>query len=936
MPSLRGSSSFKPIKGITIYGVTGPTGPQGPRGDDLYGPTGSTANLYLTGITLSGFTLITTFLDGTTVAAGTLKGITGDTFSYLRGKTGSTGFGYIFAGSSGDRQISIRKLKGTTAIRSSVNITSNPSTVTINVNRYDGGYTLVSGELTDIIATDSSNNFVGVTLQAAKYGASSDTVRINKTNVFEKTRGAAYNSGSVIYQRDTVEGSQSRTTVTIDPLQNYDNSIDRNTNQKIFVIDFNSTNPHAHLINIPDAPPYPYAFSVYFRGGMQNVSANYAVFRTVSGTPIKFPFGRQPCFRSGKEYLVHFISSAETWYAYIFNGNDSTNSYFCAFVDSSFTSDQYSALNFYSGLTGACCKDDGTCEILDQGSCSGYFVGPGTTCGLTGIGPCNTLGSCCIKNTVDGKETIYCLDNISSYDCLSLSTSGAETVFNGLSTTCEEVDCTSSFRQTGACCDGNGGCEQKTKEDCITSGKSFLGRGILCDAFGNQLCSSGTGACCYVTGTCSEVSAQTCFASSGFYHGSDTLCAGVTCTTDLGCADYLQVKLKPGDLFGGGVVVGVYSPKNSVLFGARHAFSRQGTTLEFLSGVTSESKYYQSEYDYNGYGITGADCSTLRNQDTDSYYIIASLYPASVDKNGKIINPTEELAYQDKFSWYGSGIAWGPLHNPTTYSLEELTYLDRTYEAEYLQYGEGYYGITGSSLNTIKDSTFQLCKTTRVNGFDPVARLFTRNIKTSNGIWNRNWGLYNTIRMISADNAYYIKSSSDYFTYSEFNSGDSWNSVYAVKLFDNNDYSNSFGLTGNPSQLSDWYIPSHDELAFLAANTITDSTNRYYGFDLNSKILENNGVPLYDWHWSSTGSFDETDSLEGIYVSGKPKHGTVAWAMYFDANGDSTEYRIKKEKRSKQLKVRPIRMLRCDGNVPAELSDSYKLWKTPLLLRNNL
>ena len=75
----------------------------------------------------------------------------------------------------------------------------------------------------------------------------------------------------------------------------------------------------------------------------------------------------------------------------------------------------------------------------------------------------------------------------------------------------------------------------------------------------------------------------------------------------------------------------------------------------------------------------------------------------------------------------------------------DFTYLDKRYDSLYLRYGEGYYGVTGESLNNIITITFQTCATSRMNGSDPVARLFTRNVKNSNGLWNRNWGIYNTI-----------------------------------------------------------------------------------------------------------------------------------------------------------------------------------------------
>lgn len=939
MPSIRGSSSFKPIKGITVYGATGPIGPTGATGNDRAGPTGATAQKFLTNISLTGFTLVTSFLDGSTVGAGYLKGITGNTIAQFGGLTGSTGTGFIFSKQISNTEIQIRKIKGVTAIRSRVGITSSDESITINVERFDGGFTLTSGDITDIVATDGSGNFVGATLGSAKYSQSKETTKIQKTNVFEKTRGGALNSGSMTYQRiDLVPNNVvEKYVINIHPMEHSSNDVDRSTKSKIYAIDLTNI---VDALNIPrteiiiDNPPVnPIGFSLYITGGKMVSALQSLTFKTPNGKAVKFPFGRQPCFKENQKQLIHFISSSDTWYGYIFSGS---GDYFCNSVENSFTTNQQNILNFYSGLTGACCNEDGTCQTSTQDLCFGYFSGVGTTCGLTGLGPCSAnIGSCCVKNIIDGKINTYCLENTSAYDCISLRSSGIDTSFNA-NTTCEEVDCSNSFNEVGACCDGKGGCEQVTKELCLTNGRSFLGKGVLCDSFGEQLCSSGTGACCYISGNCVETMAQTCFENSGFYHGYDSTCSGVTCTTQLNCGGFLGTTLKPGDLFGGGMVVGVYSPKTAKLLGAAHAFSRQGTTMSFLDGGETSASYYPSEYDYVGYGITGSDCTILRTNDTDSYYLIVSLYPASIDKDGNAINPTEEQAYQETFSWYGSGIAWGPLFNVNKNIVEELTYLDKSYEELYLQYGEGYYGFTGESLDNIKNITFQLCSTTRVNGTDPVARLFTRNIKTANGLWNRNWGLYNTIRMLCADNANYLKKSGKYYTYAEFDSGSDWNSLDALKLFDNSDYKNSYGFTANPSALSDWYIPSHDELAYIAANTITDSSNRYYGFDLNSNLLSNNAVPLYDWHWTSTGSFDETDDLEGIYISGKPEHGSVAWSIYFDQNGDSSNFMVKKEKRTEQLKIRPIRMMRCDGAVPTSTSDAYKLWKTPNLLRNKL
>jgi len=769
---------------------------------------------------------------------------------------------------------------------------------------------------------------VGVTLGAAKYANITDTVQINKINVFERTSGAqttasTFNSGSSF------------------SFVNLSTSTDTNTtNSKIYSIDLNGSGTSFVQITLPKPSVTPSAITLHIQNGVSPENYSGISFKQAGNlNPVIFPFNRQPCFRSGENYVIHFISIRDTWYGYIFNKVGGSGNYFCNSIIQNYTENALRVLDFYSGLTGACCKGDGTCQITTDGLCDGFFSGVGTTCGVIGsTSVCSeSVGSCCVKNTTDGKISTYCIENVSPFDCLMLNSDSVESIFTGVDKTCKDVNCETCFDETGGCCDGKGNCKDLTKEDCIASGGSFLGRGVLCYSEDtNPTCSSGSGACCYTNGICTVTDAYTCFSNNGNYHGNGTSCSGVTCSSQLSCGGYLGFTLRPGDLIGGGMVVGIYNPRNSKLLGGAHAFSRQGITGTFMYGGETGAGYYTSENDYVGYGVTGESCLTTVSQDADSYYIIVSLYPASVDADGNAINPTEELAYSDTFPWFGDGIAWGPILNLTNYTYGDFTYLSQSYDSSYLRYGEGYYGVTGESLDNIKNVTFQSCYSTRKNGTDPVARLFTRNVKSANGLWHRNWGLYNTIRMLSADNADYLKvNRSPHFTSDEFSSGTDMTAVRALKLFDNNAYTNSHGLTGNPSQITDWYIPSHDELAFIAANTISDSTNPYYGFNANAYLLSNGGVPLYDWHWSSTGSFDTTSLTEGVYTSGKPEHGSVAWAMYFDSTGDSTNFKVKKESRSTGLKVRPIRALRCDGAIPASTTEQYKLWKTPNLLRNN-
>jgi len=952
MPSIRGSSQFKPISGVTFYGITGSTGPQGPRGSDLLGPTGPTATLILSGFSVSSNTLVNEFTNGTTFGAvGRLVGITGQTTIGFDGKTGSTGTGYVlYSASPAQKEIKLRKIKGSTGPRSFVNVSSTNETITIEVERYDGEYTLSSGSLSEIIAIDNSSNLVGATLGSAKYGSATNVVEINKVNVFEKTKSAAGNTGSMRYQYFGIPTPNTLIYLYLDNLIETNFYGDRNTKSKIFSIDFNQygnnnvtillpsptseiTSCTLHLQNVNTVPDEIDTFNntfVYLKNNVANVSA-----------PVIFPLNRQPCIYKyndvTKNYIIHFVLIKNDWYGFVYYSSV-TDDYFCGSADplTSATKEIQDTLDFYDGLTGACCTSVGNCSITSYFGCTGYFAGVGTTCGTIGsTSVCDQKdGVCCVKNTVDGKISAYCIENSNAFDCLSLASNSISTTFIK-DKTCVDINCNNAIEEIGACCDGKGNCSELTKVECISSGSSYLGDGVLCyEQNSRPLCSIGVGACCQPTGTCTEITAEQCFQSDGFYHGNGISCAGVTCANSLSCGGFLGFNLKPGDLFGGGVVVGIYNPNRSKILGGAHAFSRHGITATFLSGEERQSGYYASEQDFVGYGFEGNRCLVDIENSTDSYYIIASLYPSSINSEGAFVNPTQEIAVTDEFVWYGTGIAWGPILNLTTYTENDFTYLDKTYEKQYLTYGEGYYNLINGRLDTIKQSTFQTCYDTRKNGTDPIARLFTRNVKTSNGLWNRNWGLYNTIRMISADNADYLKLESAQYSFGEFASGITLSSIRALKQFNNSDYTNSHGLTANPEQLSDWYIPSHDELAFIAANTVTDETNFYGGFNLNSSLLLNNGIPFFGWHWSSTGSFDETSTTEGIYSSGKPKHGSVAWALYFDANGNSENYKVKKENRQTPCKVRPIRAIRCDGKYPNPAEDSYKLWKTPNLLRN--
>ena len=151
----------------------------------------------------------------------------------------------------------------------------------------------------------------------------------------------------------------------------------------------------------------------------------------------------------------------------------------------------------------------------------------------------------------------------------------------------------------------------------------------------------------------------------------------------------------------------------------------------------------------------------------------------------------------------------------------------------------------------------------------------------------------------------------------------------------------SDGQTGeNPAAVSNWYLPSHDEMAFIAANCTSDDD--YYNFNLNVKLLEHEGVPVDGWHWTSTGAFNEyAGSTLGSGVSGEGVvlgdgsiiSGSEAWAMHFNPNGDVTQFFTYKANRlENKYKVRPVRLIRCDSKY---LSGDDSLWRVPKVIRDS-
>ena len=121
------------------------------------------------------------------------------------------------------------------------------------------------------------------------------------------------------------------------------------------------------------------------------------------------------------------------------------------------------------GGVGACCYDDGTCDVTTEADCDGVWYS-GEDCESI---DCSS-GACC---HTDGA----CTQEIEA-DC--------DGAFQGLGTLCDDIDCT----HTGACCDGED-CSITREDDCTGA---YQGDGTTCDP--NPCC----GDCGFITdcGSC--------------------------------------------------------------------------------------------------------------------------------------------------------------------------------------------------------------------------------------------------------------------------------------------------------------------------------------------------------------------------------------------------------------------------------------------------
>ena len=108
---------------------------------------------------------------------------------------------------------------------------------------------------------------------------------------------------------------------------------------------------------------------------------------------------------------------------------------------------------------------------------------------------------------------------------------------------------------TGACCFGDGTCQDTTGADCASSGGTYQGDGTDCSP---NPCPQppATGGCCFGDGTCSVETSADCSSAGGIYEGDNTNCSpnpcpqppatGACCFGDGSCAVLTQANCNAG------------------------------------------------------------------------------------------------------------------------------------------------------------------------------------------------------------------------------------------------------------------------------------------------------------------------------------------------------------------------------------------------------
>lgn len=874
MPLIYGSSAF--TRGET--GNTGPTGPTGPTGNtgpigfsSVTGPTGITGQSFieLKGAVLSSSDFVSEpFYDFITEYGGTTQGTAISAEYYLEAVEGSNrvtrilgntgpsvlkvdfvnqGTGFTFGGDTGgDGELIRFRNLGVSGDHLNLSYGADGEIV-LSYNLIGSGQLAVTAENGSLVALNSdASGLTGVVgsnfANETQFGS-----EIRQLNV------KSYREPSILLT--TSDGLETK---TIEGLNGAEATIDWKRASH-FIIDYSesgptpdSTNGNPLIINITDAPEnFSASFFLTIEGA---TGTSPATERFVSNSEIIFPFTKKPCF-SGSRDVYSFTSFGNKWYGNLVYWDNSSS---VVDYDTPHRCNEIDPFGgeIGSGETGACCLGNNETSITTFAGCGGFFVSNDdafrlgydyTTfdvrnlCGINESAPVNAYGPCCIFDTE--VLDISCQSSTSANQCITLGlTDGAVTNFGGFTELipgcddtdgCNCVDCEAAATSTGACCDGNGNCEETTEYACEEKAGYFRGIGIPCSS-DPELCFGGTGACCTGVACASNVEGSVCLAQGSKYAGKGTQCGGIVCHQHSpleGKYEFFDNRdvspyMRIGQEYGGGIIVGIFSPFGSECLGnPAHGIENNnffeeiyketladGTTQGLfippsLINTTTLASSYRSQYDFHGYGF---------HDRRDRDYFDGLSYPNDVigefaEDSWYIIVAKEDLTDPNNsntlFEWGLTASNYGVITNAGNSQVNNIPLSTKQQRYLDIDIVEGFDGFNQPSTNILhggqvggyfrpvfstKDGFWRSTYDTepvggtwglpltpenlpqnsitgyssaRGQGNKSLEKLFSRasvgapyNTRSSNidlgadynGLWHRNWGLYNTVRMSHA------------------------------------------------------------------------------------------------------------------------------------------------------------------------------------------
>lgn len=992
-----------PLFGLNYTGKTGPTGISGPVG--VRGSIGPTGNMKfgatgpsITGITLNSNGIITTIFD---------DGQRFDTITKLIGATGNYYIpadadvlsntlsfikGVCYYYNDGDSVQNVIHLRGLTTAAPDVlkiNIDQN-NNINVQYSIFNTAYIGISGgSVGQIIYNKPGDHQYGLTGTGYTTSNNSATAQIanysERISILNPIFEPTYAGGGFYYWKIDSDVANIFKLIpwTNDPIAS-GVSVDA---QMLY-------------IKSPTNESVSKGMTIIIPNGITSsnkVTTLYATTEDLSIIPdiedfeenISWPLTIPPCFTQNVD-ILNLISVGDVWYAnfshlgFTFGvAGDIVGDIDKVPTLLPLTEEMFDCARG-NNILGLCCPSNNTnpfetIEVL----CDGLFFP-----GLTLTDPCyvcDDVGVCCITNP-DGSITKI-QEFISESECFNFA-NGLEytwTIKDNSIITVDQVNCSNAKQLIGACCDGNGGCTEIAQSDCLSQNGTYQGDGVLCQSGAGNRCAIGTGACCLPTGGCTDnLTPLQCTAQNGTYRGDGTSCSTIFCSTQTNDCYFPilnNVELIPGTEFEGGIVVGVFNPNRTTCLG-NTAFAglpaglQSATEIEKFNFLTNgdlrQAQPYFSKYNPLGYGFTLGRNDTC---DEDSWLLLVSKYPVIISENpnqGQFIRKDFNITfpYVSKFTWSHGGTYFGWIMNDagqipsTLIAGEQSVNDDLTKDEGFYTFKVGSNGITYFG----NEYSFTNCLSPNNQPNLPVNRSGTGlnyGRMTFNGKWHPNYGLYNTIRMTCAErHAYNLDSGYDLPSVTS-----SCNCNY-TKLFGfgtNLGFTTNYGnwsistqssaeaisavnfdyFTSRPDvvpSLSDWYLPSIDELSFIA-NSIANN-------DLNGRILQLLGIPIGDtrigangWVWSSTGTFNEGKTAEyqqtvSVNTPSNPNttthnpvaHGTEAWAMQINLS-NLAEPNVAKANRMTKYEVRPVRLIRCDRRYYTASDEIryWRFWKIPIL-----